>query len=486
MIRRTLALLLAASSLMPAHAAQEEYAEFRTPGEPLSLTPYIRWIAENPGETLKPEEAAARLRDTAPVDTQNEWLELSDHHAAVWLAIPIRNVTSEANLVLEYRNPRMNYVDCYQPRADGGYDVAQSGAARPFDLREIRYPMPVFPIEIAQGQDKTILLRLQNYGDYRQRIRLWDSTGFANQAVSAYLPDLLTMGMLLVLFIYQVLICITLRERSYFYLSIFVLSWMLFLLASTGLGKMLFWPNFLWIGFRANSLFISAMTASFIAFAMSYLDARRHMPWLYRLGLLFLCVNAAHLVYTIATDTLLRIILNRLLVAAAFAMVLALGIQGVRNGSSAARFFLVQWGWFILGGILLLLLNMYVLPAGWVLRVPIVNILFSISILLWSLDIIGRVKVRAEEQRRLLEAQVRERTQELEQALVEVKTLSGLLPICSSCKNIRDDNGYWNSVEQYLTRHTDADFTHGICPSCYDRLYPEIAHLRERRQEGGS
>jgi hypothetical protein len=55
-----------------------------------------------------------------------------------------------------------------------------------------------------------------------------------------------------------------------------------------------------------------------------------------------------------------------------------------------------------------------------------------------------------------------------------VKTLSGLLPICSSCKKIRDDRGYWNRLEIYLQAHSDARLTHGICPECADQLYPEI------------
>ncbi len=61
--------------------------------------------------------------------------------------------------------------------------------------------------------------------------------------------------------------------------------------------------------------------------------------------------------------------------------------------------------------------------------------------------------------------------------LEKVKTLHGLLPICSWCKRIRDDHGYWNQVETYISAHTEADFTHGICPECKDRL---IAQTRPK------
>jgi len=63
---------------------------------------------------------------------------------------------------------------------------------------------------------------------------------------------------------------------------------------------------------------------------------------------------------------------------------------------------------------------------------------------------------------------------ELQQALAKVKKLSGLLPICASCKNIRDDRGYWQQIESYIRDHSEADFSHGICPECARKLYPEL------------
>jgi two-component system cell cycle sensor histidine kinase/response regulator CckA len=61
-----------------------------------------------------------------------------------------------------------------------------------------------------------------------------------------------------------------------------------------------------------------------------------------------------------------------------------------------------------------------------------------------------------------------------QKALAQIKTLSGLLPICSVCKKIRDDKGYWQQVESYVQTHTDATFTHGVCPDCFPKLYPDF------------
>src|SRR5262245_15674398 len=67
-----------------------------------------------------------------------------------------------------------------------------------------------------------------------------------------------------------------------------------------------------------------------------------------------------------------------------------------------------------------------------------------------------------------LQARLSERVAELQEALANVKQLSGLLPICSYCKRVRDDENYWQQVESYITDRTDAEFSHAICPSCYE------------------
>lgn len=64
---------------------------------------------------------------------------------------------------------------------------------------------------------------------------------------------------------------------------------------------------------------------------------------------------------------------------------------------------------------------------------------------------------------------------ELEKALAEIKTLRGILPICANCKKIRDDEGYWNQIEVYIRDHSDAEFSHSICPECLRNHYPEFS-----------
>ena len=67
-----------------------------------------------------------------------------------------------------------------------------------------------------------------------------------------------------------------------------------------------------------------------------------------------------------------------------------------------------------------------------------------------------------------------EKTVSLEKAIADIKTLRGLLPICAGCKKIRDDRGYWNTIESYLKKHSEADFTHGYCDECYKKMMDDI------------
>ncbi|MGB5985951.1 MAG: PAS domain-containing protein [Desulfobacterales bacterium] len=77
-------------------------------------------------------------------------------------------------------------------------------------------------------------------------------------------------------------------------------------------------------------------------------------------------------------------------------------------------------------------------------------------------------------QRKLAEIALKKKHDDLLKALKEIKTLSGLLPICAACKKIRDDKGYWNQIEGYIQDHSDAQFSHGICPDCAKKLYPGL------------
>jgi len=87
------------------------------------------------------------------------------------------------------------------------------------------------------------------------------------------------------------------------------------------------------------------------------------------------------------------------------------------------------------------------------------------------------------ERERLFE-QVKEKNESLQKAMSEIKTLRGILPICSHCKKIRDDKGYWSRIESYIHMHSGAEFSHGICPECAKKYYPDMDLYGDEQSQG--
>jgi cytochrome bd-type quinol oxidase subunit 2 len=118
-------------------------------------------------------------------------------------------------------------------------------------------------------------------------------------------------------------------------------------------------------------------------------------------------------------------------------------------------------------------------PQGDIFRASFFQVFYFLLIMLNEAGI-GMLFLMMNSQRteaKLIDAQneLHATVSDLETALSEIKTLSGLLPICASCKKIRDDKGYWNQIESYIRTHSSAEFSHSICPDCIKKLYPDFA-----------
>jgi len=87
------------------------------------------------------------------------------------------------------------------------------------------------------------------------------------------------------------------------------------------------------------------------------------------------------------------------------------------------------------------------------------------------------------QQRKIAEKENEKLIEKLEQALIEIKSLQGIIPICSHCKKIRDDKGYWNILETYLQKHSDAKFSHSLCPKCSEEIYGKEDWYIEMKNE---
>jgi hypothetical protein len=123
-------------------------------------------------------------------------------------------------------------------------------------------------------------------------------------------------------------------------------------------------------------------------------------------------------------------------------------------------------------GSVLTVVGVFVSPPGGQVWKVVVNRTLAIGAI-WITAVL--IMARQAALRRRAEA-----LQQREQALADVKILHGLLPICASCKKIRDDSGYWNTLENYIAAHSEADFSHSLCPECIKRLYPDYQPSESR------
>ena len=125
----------------------------------------------------------------------------------------------------------------------------------------------------------------------------------------------------------------------------------------------------------------------------------------------------------------------------------------------------------ILGSLLTIAGFFYSPPGGEMWKVLSNRLLALFAIWVTALLVIQYKKQSAEKEQVLLQR---------EEAMEQVKVLRGFLPICASCKKIRDDGGYWNQIEAYIRDHSEAVFSHGICPDCVAKLYPELGITSEK------
>ncbi len=147
------------------------------------------------------------------------------------------------------------------------------------------------------------------------------------------------------------------------------------------------------------------------------------------------------------------------------------------------------WGWIIGTGVYLEDVNNEIAKIlRKLIYISITILVITIVLLLYIIQSgvkeITRRRLAEEELKKYhdhLEELVAKRTAELQDALSKVKMLSGFLPICASCKKIRDDKGYWNQIESYIRSHSEAEFSHSICPDCFKELYPEHSFIQKNR-----
>lgn len=437
-----------------------------------NITTYGAYLVDPDASLTVDEVSALPLERFSPVGEASLYFGINP--GAVWVRFVVQNRTQENSFVLEFNNPRLERIDLFWRSGGGAWSEDMDGTDLPLENRLAKHVLPAMRVRVPQGEEVVVFARVKHGGSMRFQVHICHNDLFRQMVTNRTAANFGMAGAMLAMAVFNLVVFLQLRERSYLYLSAAVLTFLAFTLALNGAGYLWVWPDAHWWSRRSvtttsmlHQVFLGLFFISFMR------PMRRQMPWLERCGWAMTGGSMA-LVLLALSDWEPKYYLIAFFGGLIPILFEVAALAAYWQGYRPAAHFSLAWGISVGGAIFMYLINLGVIDFSYQ-REAYVPLGYLISVAVWNISLAERLRVSEISAREGLEAQVRERTRELQQALDEVKTLSGLLPMCSECKKIRDDKGYWQGVEQYINEHTGARFTHGMCPECFSQMYPAYA-----------
>lgn len=292
--------------------------------------------------------ARAEAGGFKPVPADNATFGFVD--GAYWFHARVANAGNPDTrwlLVLEYA--LLDQVDLYLRHADGRIEHFQSGDHRPFAQRAVSYRHPNFWLRIEQGQPLDLLLRVQSQSSMQVPLALYTPTAFIELARDAQLGMGVYYGILLALLFYNLILFVSLRDRSHFLYSLHVLGFGLVLFCLNGFAFEYFWPN---STFLANAAVPMSMALAMLAmhlFARDFLELPRRLPWGNRLLLALIAFHAVMLVAAPLLHYRTAVLIGTGMVFPGVGSVIAVAVIVARRGFRPALLFLLAWAMLLAG-----------------------------------------------------------------------------------------------------------------------------------------
>lgn len=434
----------------------------------LDITPSLEMLPEDLSPADVTAAAGAELAGAyRPVEGPDVHLGYTDK--VYWFRFTIAGM-AESPPVLELSNAQLISVTLYTPTGTGDFDGRTVGIGHPFWERPLVSLTPSFPLRLDPSGTTTFYLRVQHYGALRFSAVLRDSASAREGAFVRIALNLLLAGALSALAIFNGGIYAGLRQPAYLWLSLMLIATTVNQMTFSGTANMLLWQEPSRWANHALTLTGMVCQGTGVAFSIAFLQSWRHTRRLAWVAVCFVILGTGVCLLSLAGEPLVfygvvaYVLLGPVIIGL---LTLAAG----RRSPLPAGLFLFSWGFVLVGEVLFCMVYLDLLTDT-----PFFSNFMHASVLaaslIWSFSLTRQINTNARRQRALLEGMVAERTAELETAMKEVKTLEGLLPVCSNCKMIRDEAGEWQHMEIYVSKHTGADFSHSICPDCMTALYP--------------
>lgn len=284
-----------------------------------------------------------------------------------WLKVDLRNISpptaASRQWLLELAYPPLDHVDLYLPDGHGSYRLVQrTGDALPYASRQIRQNNYLFELPVRPGQAITAYLRLQSQGSIQAPLALWSTEAYMeNQPTRLYVLGMI-YGVLLVMLVYNLFIYVSVRDVSYLYYILYIASFGLYQVSVNGAGVAYFWPDSPWWANAATPLFIGAAGFFGCQFARHFLQMGKLNRGFDRLLLALMVGGAVVMTLAVSMPYGLALRMATLLALLFTVSIFTAGLYAWWRGLRVARWFIIAWTAFLLGGLVNTLMVLGFLP----------------------------------------------------------------------------------------------------------------------------
>jgi len=305
--------------------------------------------------------------------------------------------------LLELAYPPLDQLDLYLPDAQGKFQLAQrTGDSLPFASRQIKHHNYLFELDLPPYQPQRVYLRLQSQGSIQAPLSLWAPNAYLEEQPARNYVLGIIYGVLLVMLIYNLFIFLSVRDASYLYYILYIASFGLYQVSVNGAGIEYFWPNNPWWANAATPFLIGSAALFGCQFARSFLHTAAHSPWVDRTLLLMMASGVGVMVLALTVSYALSLRLATYLALLFTVVIFVAGVLAWLRGMGVARYFIIAWSAFLLGGAINSLMVLGYLPNVF-LTMYASQIGSALEVGLLSLALADRINAMKEERARILQ-----------------------------------------------------------------------------------
>lgn len=366
----------------------------------------VMQVLEDPSGSVTIADARSAVLASRYTRHDKDTLNAGYSRSAFWLKVDLHYLPKDPHAqrtwLLELAYPPLDHLELYVPDDAGGYRLAgRTGDALPFASREIRQNNYLFKVDFKAGEQKTLYLRLQSEGSIQAPLTLWSSTAYLeDQPLRLYVLGLI-YGVLLGMLVYNLFIYLSVRDTSYLYYILYIASFGMYQLSVNGAAVEYFWPDNPWWANAATPFLIGASALFGSLFARSFLHTALYSRWLDRLLLVLVGTGAVVMLLSLMTSYALAL---RLATALALVFTVTIFVAGIKAwccGQRVARYFIIAWSAFLIGGVVNTMMVLGYLPNVF-LTMYSSQIGSAIEVALLSLALADRINAMREQQAQIL------------------------------------------------------------------------------------